>query len=191
MKKHDLTNIDQMRRKDRQVNDEAWIVDYISNADFGTLATVSEDQPFMTMTVFVYDKNTHAIYLHTSKHGRLFANIVHNKKVCFSLGKMGRLLPADTAREFSNEYTSLVAFGTCDVMTDMKDAKDKMYLLLDKYFPHLKKDDDYKAITQPEIEEIAVFKISIDTWTAKQKIAEQGFPGAMSFSDVLKFNGKE
>ncbi len=188
MKKHDLTNIDIMRRKDRQVTDEAWIVDYITKADFGTLATVSEDQPFLTMTVFVYDKKTHAIYLHTSKHGRLFANIEKNKKVCFSIGKIGRLLPADSAREFSNEYNSLIAFGRCEVMTDMKDAKEKMYLLLSKYFPHLKKDDDFKAISQPEIEEIAVFKIAIESWTAKQKIAEQNFPGAMSFSDVLKFN---
>ncbi len=188
MKKYDLSNMNEMRRKDRQIDDDNWIVDYISKSDFGTLATVFEDQPFLTMTVFVYDKDTHAIYLHTSKHGRLFANLQNSYKVCFSVGEMGRLLPAKTAREFSNEYKSVVVFGKCEVMTDLKEARNKMHLLIEEYFSHLKRDEDYKSITQPEIQEIAVFKISIDSWTAKQKEAEPNFPVAISFSDVLRFN---
>ena len=186
MKKHDLSNIDVMRRKDRQVQDDQWIIDFISQAEFGTLATVYEDQPFLTMTMFVYDKETHSIYLHTSKQGRLFSNVQQFQKVCFSYGTLGRLLPAKNARNFSNEYKSVVVFGTCEVMTDLKDARDKMHLLIEKYFPHLKRDEDYKAITKLEIEEIAVFKISIDSWTAKVKDAEPDFPGAFLFSDISK-----
>ncbi len=187
MKKHDLLNIDNMRRKDRQVTDETWIVEYISKADFGTIATVQEDQPFLTMTVFIYDKDTHAIYLHTSKHGRLYANIRQADKVCFSVGEMGRLLPSETARGFLNEYKSVVVFGKCEIMTDLNQARDMMHLLIEKYFPHLKRNDDYQAITISEIEEIAVYKITIDSWTAKQKEAEPNFPGAIKYYDVLQF----
>jgi len=187
MKKHDLTNIDNMRRKDRQVTDETWIVDYISKAEYGTIATVQEDQPFLTMTVFVYDKESHAIYLHTSKQGRLHANIQQSNKVCFSVGEIGRLLPAKYAREFSNEYKSVVVFGKCEIMNDLEDAKDKMHLLIEKYFRHLSRDKDYQAITKKEIEEIAVYKLSIDSWTAKQKEEAPDFPGAMHFSETLKF----
>ncbi len=190
MKKHDLTNIDMMRRKDRQVTDDAWIVDYLARAEFGTIATVLEDQPFLTMTVFVYDKESHAIYAHTSKHGRLFANIKQADKVCFSVGEMGRLLPAKTSREFSNEYKSVVVFGKCEVLTDMKDATDKMHLLIEKYFSHLKRDDDYKAISKPEIEEIAVYKISVESWTAKEKEVEPDFLGAIKFEEVLQLKNK-
>lgn len=186
MKKYDFSKIDNMRRKDRQITDESWIVDYISKAEYGTIATVHEGQPFLTMTVFVYDKATHAIYLHTSKQGRLYANIQHDHKVCFSVGEIGRLLPAKTAREFSNEYQSVVLFGQCKVMTDLEDARDKMHLLIEKYFPHLHRDKDYKAITKTEIKDLAVYKISIDSWTAKKKEVEQDFPGAMSFSDMLQ-----
>ena len=188
MKKYDLSNVDMMRRKDRQINDDDWIVSYLDNTEFGTLATVYEDQPFLTMAIFVYDKETHSIYLHTSKHGRLFANIEQNKKVCFSVGEIGRLLPAKTARDFSNEYKSVVVFGNCEVMTDMKEARNKMYLMIEKYFRHLKPEKDYQAITKPEIEEIAVFKISIDSWTAKQKEADVDFPGAIMFDDMLQLH---
>ena len=186
MKKHDLTNIDEMRRKDRQINDDQWIKDYLALAQFGTFASLYEDQPFQTMIMFVYDTDTHAIYAHTSRHGRLLANIQHAKKVCFSVGEIGRLLPAKKAREFSNEYKSVVIFGNCEVMTDMKDARDKMHLMIEKYFPHLTRDKDYQAISKPEIEEIAVYKISVTSWTAKVKEVEPDFPGALYFSEILK-----
>ena len=171
-----------MRRKDRAVEDDAWIVDVLHQAAYGNIATVNEGQPFITMTVFVYDPETHALYMHTSRHGRLCANVGNGSNVCFSVGKVGRMLPADTAREFSNEYESVVIFGKIEILADLKKARDMMHLMIDKYFPHLKREVDYREITLPEIQEIATYKITIDSWSGKRKKAEKDFPGAFLFN---------
>ena len=181
-KKYDMNDLSKMRLKDREVKDAKEIKDILSKASYGNIATVMDDQPFITMTVFVYDEETHSIYMHTSKYGRLCANVGQSNKVCFSVGKIGRMLPSEFAREFSNEYESVVCFGTIEVMDDMKTARDKMHLMIDKYFPHLEKEKDYRPITESEIKEIATYKISIDSWSGKKKEVEKDFPGAIIFN---------
>ena len=140
-----------MRRKDRAVEDDAWIRRFLAESPEGILATVDGDQPFVHVNTFVYDEATHAIYLHTAGKGRLRTNIEANPKVSFCSSRMGRLLPADTAREFSVEYESVIIFGRASILTDLELAKEKMQLLLDKYFRHLKPGTDYRPITDTEI----------------------------------------
>lgn len=185
-KKHDLSNLTDMRRKDRGITDDKWIKTFFQKAPYINIATVMEDQPFITMTTFVYDEETHAFYLHTSRSGRLQANIGQAQKVCVSYGNIGRLLPSEYAREFSTEYESVVAFGTGEILSDMETAKKKMQLMIDKYFPHLTVGKDYHPITDKEIKEIATYKISIDSWSGKKKEVELDFPGAISFDDSVK-----
>lgn len=181
-KKHDLTNMTELRRKDREIKDDDWIIDFLANAPYGYVATVMEGQPFITMTVFVYDKATHAIYLHTSKYGRLASNVRQDDKVCFSFGTIGRMLPSEYAREFSNEYESVVVFGKIEILEDMELAQNMMHLMIEKYFSHLEKDKDYRAITDLEIKEIATYKINIDSWSAKKKEEADDYPGAFYFN---------
>ncbi|MEZ4517016.1 MAG: pyridoxamine 5'-phosphate oxidase family protein [Chloroflexota bacterium] len=100
-----------VRRADRQVDDEAWIRAFLHTTPLGFLATVHEEQPFLNSNLFVYDERRHVIYMHTANVGRTQANIAHYGKVCFSAATMGRLLPAKEALEFSVEYSSVVVFG--------------------------------------------------------------------------------
>ena len=43
--------------------------------------------------------------------------------MCFSAAEMGRLLPADTALEFSVEYASVIAFGKARLVTGEEEAR--------------------------------------------------------------------
>ena len=174
-----------MRRKDRAVTDDAWIRDFLSQTPEGVLATVDADQPYLHVNTFVYDESTHAIYLHTAGQGRLRTNVEANPRVSFCVSRMGRLLPADTAREFSVEYESVIAFGHGSILTDLEQAKQKMQLLMDKYFGHLEPGRDYRPITDKEIAEISVFKFAIESWSAKRKDVEGEFPGAFRFGEQL------
>jgi nitroimidazol reductase NimA-like FMN-containing flavoprotein (pyridoxamine 5'-phosphate oxidase superfamily) len=172
-----------MRRRDRAVTDDAWIRRFLAEAPEGVLATSLDGQPFTHINTFVYDEATHAIYLHTAGKGRLRANIEANDRVSFCASRMGRLLPADTAREMSVEYDSVIAFGRASIVTDLALAREKMQMLLDKYFGHLRPGRDYRPITDAEIKEISVIRIAIDAWSAKRKEAEPDFPGAFDFGD--------
>ena len=59
-----------LRRRDRGVEDEAWIRELLRESATGVLATVNDGQPFLNSNLFVYDEAEHAIWMHTASTGR-------------------------------------------------------------------------------------------------------------------------
>jgi nitroimidazol reductase NimA-like FMN-containing flavoprotein (pyridoxamine 5'-phosphate oxidase superfamily) len=170
-----------VRRKDRAVNDEAWIAELLRRAPMGALATVRDGQPFINMNLFVYDEGARAIYMHTARRGQTRDNVEADEQACFSVSEMGRLLPADTALEFSVEYAGVVVFGSASIITDEAEAARALQMLLDKYFPHLKPGADYRPTTPEELARTSVYCIQIASWSGKKKEVAQDFPGAFTF----------
>lgn len=171
------------RRSDRAVDDESWIVAMLERAPYGCLATEYDGQPFINSNLFVYDHAAHAIYLHTARKGRTRTNVEQNRRVCFSVSEMGRLLPADVALEFSVEYRGVVLFGEAIIVDDDAEATAALQLLLNKYFGHLQPGRDYRAPVADELRRTSVIKLSIDSWSGKKKEVE-GFPGAFFFGET-------
>lgn len=176
----ETTPLTPVRRRDR-AEDEGWIFEFIQRAPFGALATLRNGQPFINTNLFVYDEAGHAIYLHTARAGQTRRNVEEEERACFSASEMGRLLPADTALDFSVEYSSVVAFGTCRVIEDPAEKRRALQLLLDKYAPHLRTGRDYRPITEGELERTSVYRMDIERWTGKRNRAEPDFPGAFSY----------
>jgi hypothetical protein len=173
--------VTELRRRDRAVEDEAWIGALLHRTPIGTLATVYEGQPFINTNLFVFDEEAHAIYMHTAQVGRTRANIENHERVCFSVSEMGRLLPADTALEFSVEYAGVVIFGRGKIVAEQPEMEHGLQLLLDKYFPHLHPGQDYHPITPEELARTAVYKIEIEQWSGKKKQVADDFPGAFFY----------
>ncbi len=173
----------EVRRADRAVEDEAWIRAMLHSAPTGTLATVYEGQPFINNNLFVYDEADHAIYMHTARLGRTRANLELDERVCFSVHEMGRLLPADTALEFSVEYASVVVFGRGSVIQEADQATCALQKLLNKYFPHLHPGQQYRPITPEELARTAVYRIQIEAWSGKKKQVAADFPGAFFYGN--------
>lgn len=168
----------EMRRRDRAVEGEGWIRAFLRSCPMGFLATLHDGRPFINSNLFVYDEDAHVIYMHTARSGRTRSNVEGDERVCFSAAEMGRLLPADTALEFSVEYAGVVAFGRGRVVADDEEKARALQALLDKYAPHLKAGSDYRSSTQKELDRTSVFRIEIDSWSAKKKEAPSDFPGA-------------
>jgi nitroimidazol reductase NimA-like FMN-containing flavoprotein (pyridoxamine 5'-phosphate oxidase superfamily) len=173
-----------MRRQDRAVDEAAWIRRFLHTAPAGMLATADGDQPFLHMNLFVYDEDAGAIYLHTARTGRTPDNLAANPRVCFGVMEMGRLLPADTALEFSVEYAGVMVFGRVTVVTDEAEAARALQLLLDKYAPHLTAGEDYRPPIPSEIRRTGVFRLDIEEWSGKKKEVPADFPGAFWYPDA-------
>ena len=174
-----------VRRRDRAVTDEAWIRAVLHAAPYGALATLHDGRPFLNSNLFVYDEPRHAVYLHTARVGRTAANVEAagegGAPVCFSVFSMGRLLPAETALEFSVEYEGVVVFGRGEVVEDAGEARDALHLLLDKYAPHLRRDHDYAGVTAEELKRTAVYRVAVEAWSGKRKAVPDDFPGAFRY----------
>ena len=178
MASNDLTAV---RRRDRAVTDEDWIRDLLRRAPVGTLGTVAGGQPFLNVNLFVYIEEDHAIYVHTARTGRTRSNVESEDRVCFAVHELGRLLPADTALEMSAEYSGVMVFGRAAIVDDDSVAHRALQALLDKYFPHLAPERDYRPIQPEEIARTTVYLIGIDAWSGKRKEAPADFPGAIHF----------
>jgi uncharacterized protein len=175
--------VNEVRRADRAVDDDAWIRTLLHRAPVGALATVYEGQPFINMNLFVFEESANVIYMHTARLGRTRVNVERDERACFSVNEMGRLLPADTALEFSVEYSGVVVFGRANVVCDQAEARQALQLLLDKYFAHLEPGSDYRPITDEELARTAVYRITIEQWSGKKKAVAPDFPGAFLYGD--------
>jgi nitroimidazol reductase NimA-like FMN-containing flavoprotein (pyridoxamine 5'-phosphate oxidase superfamily) len=170
-----------IRRSDRAVTDDVWMKTLLERAPIGVLATVHDGQPFLNSNIFFYNQIEHAIYLHTARAGRTRSNIEMDARVCFTIYEMGRLLPAKTALEFSVEYASVVVFGTATRLNDPKEATTALHLLLRKYAPHLQAGKDYRPVIPVELARTSIYRICIEEWSGKQKVAPADFPGAYTY----------
>ena len=170
-----------IRREDRAVQDKDWIRAFLGRAPFGVIGTASKEQPFLVTRNFAYCDEAHAIYFHGAREGRTHDNALANDQVCFNVSEMGRLLPADRAAEVGVEFSGVIAFGHVSHVTDGAEAKHGLQLLLDKYFAHLKPDDDYEAATDEDLEDVAVYRIDISEWSGKEGKAPDDYPGAFLY----------
>ncbi|RME84794.1 MAG: pyridoxamine 5'-phosphate oxidase family protein [Caldilineae bacterium] len=177
------TPLNQIRRSDRAITDPAWIIAFLQRAPVGVVATACDNKPFLNTNLFVYDNERHLIYFHTALKGQTRTNIERNPQVCFSAFEMGRLLPADVALDFSVEYASVVVFGSATIVEEEEEALRALQMLLDKYFPHLRAGSDYRPPVEEELRRTSVYRLEIESWSAKRKVVEADFPGAFYYAD--------
>ena len=182
---YSISSLTRIRRRDRAVEDDAWIKDFLHRAAWGLMAMADEGQPLVNSNLFVYDAAADCIYLHTAISGRTRATIEANARVCFHVAEMGRLLPAGEALEFSVEYASVIVFGLACIVQDEDEARRGLQLLLDKYAPHLRPGRDYRPITDQELARTSVYRIDIEGWSGKRKAVGQDFPGAFWYGAGL------
>ncbi len=163
-------DISRVRRRDRAVEDEAWVRSFFQAAANCTVASESGGQPFATPLIFAYDARSHCIYFHGGRAGRLFANVAQNPRICLNAFTMGKLIPSGRASGFDVEYESVTAFGEVRVLQDEEEATRGLRLLLEKYFPELQYGEDYEPVSPEGLARTAVYRLDIDSWSGKRNM---------------------
>jgi hypothetical protein len=175
----------QIRRTKKAITDPEWIQEFLHKAPVGVIATVFQDQPFMSTKLFVYDSERHRVYFHAATEGRMLENLRLNPKVCFTAYKMGRLKPAARARSFGVEYESVIVFGKMQIVTDPQEMIEILQKFMDKYASQFHPGSDYPTIEETELDDVAVFQLVIDGWSAKRDHVEENYPGAYRYEDIV------
>ena len=160
------------RRKDRAIEDQRWIGEFLTRCPVGTLATLGPDGPALNSNLFVFDASMSAIYLHTAHKGQTRSNVEADSRVAFSVFELGRFLPAAAAVEFSAEYSAVVIIGKCSIVENRQEARRALGLLMRKYAPHLEPVRDYREIGDHDLTRTSVFRVDIQSWSGKGKAVE-------------------
>lgn len=148
--------------------DDEWIRAYLHQAQIAHIASTWEEQPFITPSTFWFDEENHRVIFHSNLSGRVHANIERNPKFCLEVSEKGKYLPSNVALEFSLQYRSVMVFGATRIVEDEKEKRKVLYSLIQKYFPGMESDVDYRPITNKELERTSVYSIEIETWSGKE-----------------------
>ena len=166
-----------LRRKELAC-DDTWIQEFLTKTRFGYFATRWDEQPFLTPTNFWYDRELHSIFFHSNISGRLRANIERHPQAAFSASEAGRVLPANTALEFSIQYESVIAFGQIHLLKSREEKLHGLYGLIGKYFPQMEAGVHYRPVLPAELKRTAVYQFVIESWSGKRNWAEQALQSA-------------
>jgi hypothetical protein len=168
----DVTPAAEIRRPEYAC-DDAWIRQFLQQAEIGHIGSRWDDQPFVTPILFWYDPDPHEIYFHTNVTGRLRANIERHGKICFEACRIGQLLPANTALEFALQYESAIVFGTGRLLEEDEGKRRALYGLIHKHYPEMIPGVHYRPIGDQELKRTAVYAIAIESWSGKRNWHEQ------------------
>jgi nitroimidazol reductase NimA-like FMN-containing flavoprotein (pyridoxamine 5'-phosphate oxidase superfamily) len=173
-KDYNLTTapINQQRRPQNAM-DDTWTRDFLLRAEIGHIATLWEDQPFITPTNFWYDPDRQEIYFHGATTGRLHANLNSYPQASFEASQWGKMLPSNIAMGFSIQYESVIAFGKVRILEDPQEKRRVLDALIGKYFPGMRPGEEYRPATTKELDGTAVYALAIESWSGKRNWKDQ------------------
>jgi nitroimidazol reductase NimA-like FMN-containing flavoprotein (pyridoxamine 5'-phosphate oxidase superfamily) len=150
-----------------------WIRTYLHHGQIAHIASLWDDQPFITPSTYFYDETGHRLIFHSNITGRLRANLERNPRVCVEVSELGKLLPSNVALEFSLQYRSVMVFGTAHIIEDREEKRTVLHQLIEKYFRDMQLDADYRPATDEELKRTSVYEIKIESWSGKDHWKEK------------------
>ena len=149
-----------MRRKDREITEEAAVVAIIENARVCRLAMVDGDRPYMVPLCFGYQDR--ALYFHSALKGRKIDLLRKSPHVCFELEAVAEAVAAEKACDWGMKYQSVIGFGRAEFIEDADDKRRALDIIMAHY------DNKGYSFPEKEMNAAAVFKVAIESMTGKQ-----------------------
>jgi hypothetical protein len=156
------------QRRPEYVRDDDWIRKFLRRGQIAHIASLWDDQSFVTPSIYWYDEIHHRLIFHSNVMGRIRANIERCPNVSTEVSELGRFLPSNVALEFSLQFRSVVVFGTAHLIGDQAEQRLVMHQLIAKYFPQMKAGGDYRFVTDQELKRTSVYEIRISAWSGKE-----------------------
>ena len=167
-----------LRRKDRHLDDEAWIDRLLQGAAIGHLAVIGQDgEP----TIHSHNFWAHgaSIFHHGAPRGALAVAVSAGPMhACFTVAEAGRILVADAAVDFGTEFASVIAWGTLSRVDDQVECTQALDRLMRKYVPDLVPGRDYRPASPEDVHRTNVYRLDVERRIAKHNIRAEGHPSA-------------
>ena len=151
------------QRRPEYARDDDWMRDFLRRGQIAHIASVRDNQPFITPSTYFYDEANQRIIFHSNIAGRIRSNIEQHPQVCVEVSELGKLLPSNVALEFSLQYRSAVVFGAASVIEDEQEKREVLHKLIAKYFDKMESGKDYRPATKKELDRTSVYEVRIES----------------------------
>ncbi len=149
-----------MRRKDKEISDEAEIKAVIKKANVCRLGMVSGNKPYIVPLCFGYSGGV--LYFHGSLKGRKIDLILENPNVCFEFDLLTETVKSENACEWSMRYQSVIGFGKAFFIEDAEAKRNAISIIMGQY------SDRSFEFPENMLKATAVIKVEIESLTGKQ-----------------------
>ncbi len=149
-----------MRRSDKEVADKKEIDSIIKSAPVCRLGLCEGDQPYVVPVCFGYEAGR--IYIHSHPGGKKMEILRKNPKVCIEIDSGIEPVPAQYPCNWSMKYRSVIAFGTCRILSGEDEKKHALTIILEHYGVEKEEIPDFSP------DGVDVISIDIETITAKK-----------------------
>ena len=155
-----------MRRKEREIEDEAEIAAILKEAPFGTLAFADGERPYLVAMNYGFltdGSGRLRLYFHGAPEGLKFEIIRKNPRVCFQAVSEARIETASQACGWTCRYRSAVLRGSLTLVDDAQEKRRGLDALMRQY--GWKGETDYP---DSMLDRTAVLRLDAESVTGKE-----------------------
>ena len=155
-----------MRRKDREITNEADIRAILGKAQILHLAMIDGDRPYVVPLHYGYtmENGVLTLYLHSAKEGRKLDVLGKNDRVAFVLETdVSPISGGEIPCKYGSAYASVMGEGRATLLTDPKEKAAGLRI-------HMRAQTgrDF-IITEAMTESVAVLRVDVETYSAKSR----------------------
>ena len=155
-----------MRRKDREITDQAAIRAILDKAQVLHLAMIDADRPYVVPLHYGYtlENDRLTLYLHSAREGRKLDVLGRNGRVAFVLETdVVPVSGGDLHCKYGAAYASVMGEGRATVLTDPTEKAAALAILMKTQTGR-----DF-TITEAMAADVAVIRVDAETWSAKSR----------------------
>lgn len=151
--------LDIMRRKDKEITDNAEIESIIRQSMVCRLAMADKNRPYIVPLCFGYKDNT--LYFHSAGQGKKLDMLKKNNSVCFEFDIDYEPIKSDKACEWGMKYKSVIGFGKASFIDNFESKRRALDIIIQHYSGE---SFDYPEV---KIKNTVVIKVKIEHMTGK------------------------
>jgi nitroimidazol reductase NimA-like FMN-containing flavoprotein (pyridoxamine 5'-phosphate oxidase superfamily) len=149
-----------LRRSDKEVTDPQELENIIRSSPVCRIGLCDGDQPYVVPVCFGYESGI--MYIHSYPGGKKMEIIRKNPRVCIEIDSGIEPVPAESPCNRGMKYRSVIAFGTCRVLSGTDEKKNALKIILEHYGVNREDVPDFSP------DGVDVITIDIETITGKK-----------------------
>lgn len=150
-----------MRRKEKEITDDALIEKILRESDICRIAMADELGPYIVPLNYGYDDGV--IYAHSAPAGRKIEILKTKSRVCFEVEHSAEVVRKDEPCQWTEKYRSLIVYANVEIITDAERKRKGMDIIMQKYGFQGK-----AAYNEGSLSRMVILEMKIETITGKQ-----------------------
>ncbi|MGN0159082.1 MAG: pyridoxamine 5'-phosphate oxidase family protein [Brotaphodocola sp.] len=154
-----------MRRKDREITDQAKIQDIMDRCSCCRIGFYDNGQVYIVPLNFGYTKQEdhYVFYFHGAHEGRKIDLIARSPQVGFEMDTNYKRKEAELACEYSAQFQSVIGNGTVQIVEDSEEKREGLRLLME----HNTGKHDWQ-FDEHMLRAVTVFKLQVTSLSCKE-----------------------